>query len=149
MAPTVPVRLAGSGRAAEGRLEVYRGGEWGLWAPAISSANATAVAEVVCRQLGYTRSAWMQANIYHLPNAGQPQWQSVNCHGNETSVLDCTAGTWMSYGYGGTCLTVACGSASGGCLGHARAGHVVPARMRLLGCSFCEASAWLKLAWPV
>lgn len=119
VAPTVPVRLSGSGRAAEGRLEVYRGGEWGLWAPVVSSANATAVAQVVCRQLGYTRSAWMQANIYHLPNAGEPRWYSLICHGNETSVLDCTVDSSLTEG--GTCLGIACGTASGECLGDGHA----------------------------
>lgn len=111
VAPTTYTRLAGSGRSAEGRLDVYRGGKWGLWAAVASSTNLSALAQVACRQLGYPQAAYMMANAYQ-PGAGVPQWRDVNCQGNESSVLDCTFSTSM--GYGDLAVNIACGKASGG-----------------------------------
>lgn len=116
-APRIPVRLTGSGRAAEGRLEVYHNG---LWAPVNSSPNMSAVAEVACRQLGYSRSTWMQHAVY-MPGLGEPRHNGITCRGTESSVLECS---YDGLTHVGIDVNVACSLASGVCSAWAAAGRL-------------------------
>ena len=89
-APNVTVRLRGGKGPDEGRVEVYKHGQWGTicditW----RSSNA----RVVCKQLGYghVRAIKLSPSI---PGSGAIWLSEVACNGNEERVEACNSGGW-------------------------------------------------------
>ena len=70
-----------------GRVEVYVGGQWGT---ICSLGWSIEDALVVCRMLGFPSASRAVTNgVYGLGTG--PVWLSnVNCHGNESSLANCT-----------------------------------------------------------
>ncbi|XP_033114149.1 uncharacterized protein LOC117114582 [Anneissia japonica] len=86
------VRIVGGTSASEGRLEVRWMGVWGIvcddrWG--IKDAN------VVCRQLGYSRGASRATTMAEFGSGG---WNiildEVQCTGSESSLADCPNAGW-------------------------------------------------------
>ncbi|XP_033104464.1 antigen WC1.1-like [Anneissia japonica] len=87
-APDVLVRLAGTPRESEGRVEVWSGGRWGTVCDDYWSMED---ANVVCRYLGFTegaREAPMQARFG--VGSGDIILDDVRCSGSESSIFDCS-----------------------------------------------------------
>ena len=75
----------------EGRLEIYRMGEWGTicddkW----DLEDAT----VACRQLGYSRAESAKADAYYGKGSGTIWMDEVRCRGNEISLQQCPFSGW-------------------------------------------------------
>ena len=82
------IRLEGSASDNEGRVEVYHNGEWGTvcdddWD--ITDAN------VVCRQLNYTRATSAPGSALYGAGSGPIFYDNVACLGTETRLADCTS----------------------------------------------------------
>ena len=80
------VRLVNGG-ALYGRVEVYDSGEWGTvcddgWD--INDAN------VVCRQLGFSRASGAPRGAKYGQGSGTIRVDDVNCQGDEASLLECS-----------------------------------------------------------
>nr|XP_058961641.1 uncharacterized protein LOC131788567 [Pocillopora verrucosa] len=80
-----------SGNTAVGRVEVYYDGQWGTicddaWD--ISDAN------VVCRQLGYTRANRAYSGATHGQGTGPIWMDDLACSGSESHVYDCRHRGW-------------------------------------------------------
>ena len=84
------VRLVNGG-ASFGRVEVYYNGQWGTvcddnWD--ITDAN------VVCRQLGFSRATSAPKNAKY-GQGSEPTWMDdVKCRGGESSLLHCSHKGW-------------------------------------------------------
>ena len=87
---TGAVRLIGGVNQYEGRVEVCLHGRWGS---VCDDGWDGFDAAVVCRQLGYTENGYSYAisNARFGPGSGFIILDSVNCSGNETSLLNCRA----------------------------------------------------------
>eukprot|EP00798_Chlamydomonas_sp_ICE-L_P029535 gene29535-5881_t len=86
-APTV--RLVGGSSNSQGRVEVYKDGQWGTVCDDMFDSNTNA-AKVVCRQLGLP---WTDARVDTsvTGNAGlEILMDEVRCGGSESSLLDCS-----------------------------------------------------------
>ena len=81
------LRLVGGRDQYEGRLEVYRSGEWQT---VCDDSWDIKEAEVVCRQLGYGYAVLaIQGAAFGEGSGGQ--WEREwHCNGNETSLDDCS-----------------------------------------------------------
>ena len=80
------VRLVNGG-ALYGRVEVYYSGQWGTvcdngWD--INDAN------VVCRELGFSRASGGSTRAKYGQGSGTIWMDGVSCQGDETSLLQCT-----------------------------------------------------------
>ncbi|KAJ8040673.1 Deleted in malignant brain tumors 1 protein [Holothuria leucospilota] len=82
------VRLSGSRKGNEGRVEVFQNGEWGT---ICDDGWDNVDAGVVCRQLG---AGYNSGVARHRAAFGQGkgaiQLDNVRCTGRETSILDCS-----------------------------------------------------------
>ncbi|KAL5509568.1 hypothetical protein EMCRGX_G004959 [Ephydatia muelleri] len=84
------IRLVNGFNLTEGRVEVYRSGQWGTvcddyW----SYANAL----VVCRQLGFPTALEAVRRVHYAgfgQGTGQIWLDNVRCRGNETSLQQCS-----------------------------------------------------------
>ena len=82
------IRLVGSSNQYEGRVEVYRSGEWQT---ICDDSWDIAEAEVVCRQLGYGYAILAIGSAAFGQGSGG-QWDRVwSCNGNETSLDGCSS----------------------------------------------------------
>lgn len=83
------IRLVGGG-SGSGRLEIYYDGSWGtvcddLW----GIYDAT----VACRMLGY-RNGTAKTNAFFGEGTGNIWLDSVECLGDEMSILSCSHNAW-------------------------------------------------------
>ena len=90
----VTVRLFGSTKHNEGKVEVYDEGEWRVICDDSWDIDD---ATVVCRQLGYGRAAsakWNQRDYYWT---GRKVWMdNVRCRGIENNLKQCSFARWSS-----------------------------------------------------
>ncbi|KAJ8040995.1 Neurotrypsin [Holothuria leucospilota] len=80
------IRLVGGRSGEEGRLEVYVNGEWGT---VCDDFWDRLDADVVCRQLGYTGSAYSRTSESFGLGEGRIWLDDVRCTGSEESLQDC------------------------------------------------------------
>uniref|UniRef100_A0A8W8MJW7 SRCR domain-containing protein n=1 Tax=Magallana gigas TaxID=29159 RepID=A0A8W8MJW7_MAGGI len=80
------VRLVNGSHSGEGRVEVLYNNVWGTVCDDIWNTNN---AQVVCRMLGYEKSAIATTSAYFGQGNGQIWMDDVNCIGNETMLTDC------------------------------------------------------------
>ena len=86
MAVNSGIRLVGGMNQYEGRVEVYRNGEWQT---VCDDSWDIREAEVVCRQLGY-RYAIMAIDGAAFGQGSGGQWNvDWSCSGSETSLSSC------------------------------------------------------------
>ena len=87
-APPSNIRLVGGRNQYEGRVEVYRSGEWQT---VCDDSWDIEEAEVVCRQLGYGHAILaIQRAAFGQGSGGQ--WERYwSCNGNETSLDNCSS----------------------------------------------------------
>ena len=65
-----------------GRLEIKIEGTWGT---ICDNSWTLRDADVACRQLGFQ----FAVKVFYLPGAGKINLDMVDCHGNESTILDC------------------------------------------------------------
>ena len=87
----MPVRLVGSNRAYQGRVEVFFGGSWGTICDDFWSLND---ATVVCRQLGFEGASTYVRGAYFGEGTGPILMDNVNCLGTEAQLADCMFSGW-------------------------------------------------------
>ena len=71
---------------SDGRLEVCTNG---TWATVCQQFWNTRNARVVCRQIGYESETAIGVQPWHEQGNGPIYQASLECVGNETSILDC------------------------------------------------------------
>ena len=89
----VVLRLVNGG-ASYGRVEVYYSGRWGTVCDDFWDIND---ANVVCRELGFSRATAAPHGAKYGQGSGTIWMDDVNCQGDETSLLQCTYNTNTSY----------------------------------------------------
>eukprot|EP00118_Oscarella_pearsei_P010004 m.59252 g.59252 ORF g.59252 m.59252 type:complete len:1571 (+) comp34878_c0_seq2:55-4767(+) len=86
-----PVRLINGELPYEGTVEVFHQGEWG----SVCDDNWNiADANVVCRQLGYTRAVQAYSRAFYGQTDGRIWMDEVNCYGWETTLSSCRFNGW-------------------------------------------------------
>lgn len=86
------VRLVGSGSSNQGRVEIYRVGEWGT---VCNDGWDQKEADVVCRQLGYSQAR--VASHSYGPGKGQIWLDNLVCYGNESKLYACPHNGWANH----------------------------------------------------
>ena len=81
------VRLVGGTSDTEGRVEVYHSGEWGT---VCDDSWDLTDANVVCRQLNYSRATSAPGQAHFGEGSGPIHYDDVACTGNETRLADCS-----------------------------------------------------------
>ncbi|XP_072921261.1 neurotrypsin [Hemitrygon akajei] len=93
----VPIRLVGGSSEYEGRVEVYRSGQWGT---VCDDHWDEADAEVVCRQLGISTPAKAHTLAFFGEGSGPILLDDVQCTGNELSIDQCPKSLWGEHNCG-------------------------------------------------
>ena len=90
------IRLVGGNNQYEGRVEVYRSGEWQT---VCDNSWGIREAEVVCRQLGYGYAILaIQSAAFGQGSGGQ--WERVwSCNGSEDSLSNCSSSSALCAHY--------------------------------------------------
>ncbi|XP_022777811.1 lysyl oxidase homolog 2-like [Stylophora pistillata] len=83
-----------SGNTAIGRIEVYYDGQWGTVCDDAWDIND---ANVVCRQLGYTRAKRAYSGATHGQGTGPIWMDDLACSGSESHVYDCRHRGWGNH----------------------------------------------------
>ena len=83
----------GGRNGSEGRVEITRNGTWGTVCDDSWDIND---ANVVCRQLGYSRAYQALSNAYFgAGSSGMPIYlDDLGCFGNEASLDQCLSSGW-------------------------------------------------------
>ena len=82
------IRIVGGSNRYEGRVEVCVNNQWGT---VCDDFWGTADAQVVCRQLGYSKyNAVAFSRAYFGRGSGPIHLDDVACVGNESSLFNCT-----------------------------------------------------------
>ncbi|XP_065928600.1 deleted in malignant brain tumors 1 protein-like [Magallana gigas] len=89
------IRLVGGDTESEGRLEVYKFGQWGT---VCDYSPNDKLAAVVCRSLGFS---WNTSEVYghavYGPGSGPIWLDDVNCEGSEINIDECQHQMWGSH----------------------------------------------------
>lgn len=85
------MRLADGARESEGRVEIFHGSEWGTVCDDHWDIND---ADVVCRMLNYSRALRAPGEAFFGRGNGKIWLSSVDCQGDETSLLQCGHQGW-------------------------------------------------------
>jgi len=80
------LRLRGGNHVNEGRLEIFRMGEWGT---ICDDSWSIQDAMVACRQLGFPGALKEMRGAYYGVGDGAIWLDEVGCTGDEPSLLDC------------------------------------------------------------
>ena len=88
------LRLADGYRDGEGRVELFRDGHWGTVCDDYWDIND---AQVVCRELGYSRALLAPGTALFGEGNGHIWLDNVHCVGNETSIENCQHNGWNSH----------------------------------------------------
>ena len=89
---SAPVRLANGG-SFYGRVEVFYNGSWGTVCDDAWDIND---ANVVCRQLGFSRASGAPHGAKYGQGSGTTWMDDVSCQGHEASLLHCAHRGWGS-----------------------------------------------------
>lgn len=92
--PLVPVRLVHGNSICSGRVEVLHVGQWGTVSD--DGWNLTDAA-VVCRELGCGDAIEAKGGAYFGQGSGPVWMDSVDCVGNESSLIQCNIDHWQHY----------------------------------------------------
>ena len=85
------MRLADGYRDGEGRVEIFHDGHWGTVCDDFWDIKD---AQVVCRELGYSRAPLaLQTSLFGEGN-GHIWLDNVHCVGNESSIANCQHNGW-------------------------------------------------------
>lgn len=98
------LRLVGHNMTA-GRLELYNGSRWGT---ICKDRFIQQDAQVACRQLGFSASGAESLRGGYSIGSGEIWITSVDCNGNESSLLDCTYSTDIGTCYHGRDVGISC-----------------------------------------
>ncbi|XP_068124731.1 macrophage scavenger receptor types I and II [Hyperolius riggenbachi] len=85
------VRLVGSTRSYQGRVEVFHNGEWGT---ICDDHWETSEGRVVCRMLGFRDVVQVFPTAYFGEGKGKIWMDDVNCFGFESSIMRCKFKGW-------------------------------------------------------
>lgn len=85
------MRLVDGARESEGRVEIFNDGEWGTVCDDHWDIND---ANVVCKMLNYSRALRAPGKAFFGRGNGKIWLGSVNCRGNEISLLQCGQPGW-------------------------------------------------------
>ncbi|XP_038061742.1 deleted in malignant brain tumors 1 protein-like [Patiria miniata] len=93
----LPVRLVGDNSSYEGRVEVFFQGEWGT---VCDDGWDLDDASVVCHMLGWPSASHSWSNAHFGQGSGRIMLDDVNCHGHESSLVECQHRDWSSHNCG-------------------------------------------------
>ena len=94
------LRLVGGSSPSEGRVEIYRNGQWGTVCDDYWDSND---GHVACRQLGYpagSEAVFGSAHFGRGPNTSPIWLDDLRCRGSEASLLDCPSTRWHNCFHG-------------------------------------------------
>ncbi|XP_035676052.1 scavenger receptor cysteine-rich domain superfamily protein-like [Branchiostoma floridae] len=91
------IRLVGGSSSREGRVEVYRSGQWGTVCDDDFDIND---ANVICRQLGYGSAIDARSQAAFGAGSGQIWLDNLACGGTEARVEHCSHNGWGSHNCG-------------------------------------------------
>ncbi|MBU1245028.1 DUF4215 domain-containing protein [Myxococcota bacterium] len=114
----LPLRLSGGPGSNEGRIEVYQGGTWGIVCDdTYVTANQQNLANVVCRQLGFTGTGHTfigSAGGTYGSGTGVFIMDDVMCTGTEETLAQCPFLGWRQHNCStGETLGLRCVAAEG------------------------------------
>jgi len=90
------LRLADGYREGEGRIEIFHDGHWGTVCGYYWDIND---AQVVCRQLGFSKAIRAFKRALFGKGNGHIWLYNVHCLGSESSIENCTHRGWKNYNY--------------------------------------------------
>ena len=81
-----PVRLVGGSSEHEGRVEIYRHGEWGT----ICDDDFDEIdGSVICRELGFPAAVSVSGMSFYGEGTGAIWLDNLMCNGSEYAIEDC------------------------------------------------------------
>ena len=90
------LRLADGYRSGDGRVEIFHDGYWGT----VCDHNWDIKdAQVVCRELGYSKALRAPRNAFFGRGNGHIWLYDLRCLGNESALENCPHRGWDNYNY--------------------------------------------------